>query len=327
MRKAKKKILGLILVTSLVLTTLSGCAPKSTAAAGSKILYCTFDLTDTFRGMLAQEAVKAGKNNGVTVDIYEGEPTISDQVDKIKKAKSEGYGAIIIRPAEASAALQLELAAGDLPMVFVNSQPDDSVLKKDRFVFAGSMETEAGELQAEWAIKTLKNKSPINVVIMKGEKGHSATVGRTRAIKYTFDDAGIEAHYVFTDYGDWLYDLSAKKIKAFLRTGQDYDIIMCNNDTIALGVISALEEAGVDPKSIPICGVDATADGCAAIEAGDMDFTVMQNSEGQSTAAVKAALNMMSGKSVTSLEGATADGKYVLVPFESVDASYVSNYD
>ena len=326
MRKTYKKIFGLILVTSLILTTLCGCAKETSVSSGSKILYCTFDLTDTFRNMLAQEAVKAGQSNGVTVDIYEGEPTISDQVDKIKKAKSEGYGAIIIIPAEASAALQLELAAGDLPMVFVNSQPDDSVLKKDRFVFAGSMETEAGELQTEWAIKKLNNKSPVNIVIMKGEKGHSATVGRTRAIKYTFDDAGIEAHYVFTDYGDWLQDLSAKKMKAFLRTGQSFDIIMCNNDSLALGVIDALREAGIDPKSVPICGVDATADGCAAIEAGDMDFTAMQNSEGQSTAAVKAALNMMNGKSVKSLEGATSDGKYVLVPFESVDASNVSKY-
>ena len=73
-------------------------------------------------------------------------------------------------------------------------------------------------------------------------------------------------------------------------------------------------------------GVDATADGCAAIKNGEMAFTVCQSGAGQGEAAVKAAIQFAKGESVDSLEGVSEDGKYVWVPFEKVDSTNVSQY-
>ncbi len=325
MGNLKKKIIGFVIMTMVTAASVSGCAGNS-AGGGKKMLFCTYDLTDTFNAMLADGVSKAGSNAGISVDVYDGEASVTDQVNKVKKAKSEGYSAVIIRPVDASTALQIEVAAGDLPVVFINSQPDDSVLKKDKYVFAGSTETEAGELQAQWVLKKLNNPKSLNVVILKGEPGHAGTIGRTKAVKYTLKDAGVDANYVFVDYANWDTAKAASKIKTFLKTDQPYDVFFCNNDGMALGVIEALKNAGINPADVPICGVDATADGCAAIKAGEMSFTAMQNAEGQATAAIKAAMAMTKGQSITSLEGASSDGKYILVPFESVDSSNVSNY-
>ncbi len=75
-----------------------------------------------------------------------------------------------------------------------------------------------------------------------------------------------------------------------------------------------------------ILGVDASADGCAAIQNGEMAFSVRQNGPGQGKTAVEAALTLISGGSAEKMEGITEDGKYVYVPFEKVDASNAAQY-
>lgn len=104
------------------------------------------------------------------------------------------------------------------------------------------------------------------------------------------------------------------------------DCVLCENDSMALGVIEVCREANIDLSALPVLGVDATADGCAAIESGAMAFTVCQSGAGQGEAAVKAAIRFAQGESVDSLEGVSEDGKYVWVPFEKVDSTNVSQY-
>jgi len=323
-----KKILTALLITTLMLMSLTGCGSATASAGGNggKILYLVTDKSDTFRATLSDAITDAAAASGVSIDVVETGDEVENQVELVTSAKEKGYSAIILRLADASTALQMNFASNGLPIIYVNNQPSDEHLTTDKYIYVGSNEEEAGKFQAEYVLKKLGNPKSLNVIIFEGERGHSGAVGRTKSVKDTLKENGCEANYVFVDYANWSDEEAMRKLMIFAKTNQEVDAIFCNNDTMALGVIEGMKELGLDYTSIPVCGVDATADGCASIEAGEMQFTVLQNAKGQGEAAVNAAVTLANGGSTQSLENATKDGKYIFVPFEPVDSSNVSQY-
>jgi len=314
----------------LIITTFSLCAcgsGKATVASASNMkMALLLSSPDTFRTNLANAAKSYAESTGVQLDIFDSEQSIEVQVEQIEKAVADGYDVILCNPVDTDTALQLEAAAGDLPIVYFNSCPKEDYLEEDKYIYVGSNEEVAGGFQAEYILDQFASKDEINVAIFMGENLHSATEGRTNALKNTLNDSGKKIHYVFVDNADWGTDRAAELFDVFLKTGKQVDCVACNNDSMALGIIQSCKENNIDTATLPILGIDATAEGCQAILDGDMVFTVYQPAVGQGEAAVKAAIQLGNGNTTDSIEGATEDGKYVWVPFEKVDSSNVKNY-
>ena len=323
-----KKSLSILLVIALWVCCLCGCGSEQAAEDGKgddvRILM-TLSSADTFRNILVNQAQQTAKESGVTLDLFDADGNLENQVSHIKKAVSEGYDVIMCGPVNVDTAKEITVLAGDIPVVFYNSCPDESVLKADKYMYVGSSEEVAGGYQAEYILEKFASKEEINVAIFKGEKNHSGTVGRTDGLKSGLKESGEKINYIFEDFATWDQATAEKYFDIFLKTGQPCDVVACNNDSMALGVIASCKKAG--RNDIMVLGVDATADGCAAIEAGDMAFTVYQSATGQGEAAVKTAIALATGGSASNIEGVTEDGKYVWVPFERVDSSNVKNYE
>ena len=92
--------------------------------------------------------------------------------------------------------------------------------------------------------------------------------------------------------------------------GTQIDVVVTNNDEMAIGAILALQQAGKDPTKVVIAGIDATADGLAEMEKGNLDVTVFQDAKGQGKGAVETAVKLK-GEKVES---------FVWIPFELVTA-------
>ena len=81
--------------------------------------------------------------------------------------------------------------------------------------------------------------------------------------------------------------------------------------------MAARKAAGTPMQDVVVVGIDATADGLAAMGAGDLDVTVFQNAAGQAASAMDAALALARGQTVE---------RQMMVPFELVSPQTMAAY-
>ncbi|QFJ54637.1 substrate-binding domain-containing protein [Pseudobutyrivibrio xylanivorans] len=321
----------LVILLTVILTAgviLAGCGSSSGgggSAGGKKFLY-SGPPSDTFKQLLMDNIAAAGSAAGVTVDFGEPCESVKAQVDQFKQAVSAGYDAIICLPVDRSTALQLETVAGDLPIIYVNACPDEQFLKENKYIAVSSYEMNAGEYQAEYVWNKLGKPSSMNIVILRGELTHNASVQRSVSVKNWLRKNGVELNVVFDDTANWSVDEAADVMNLVMKIGQPFDCVFCNNDDMAIGACHALKAKGYDLNKVPVVGVDATTAGCQSIVDGEMQFTVYQSAKGQGEKAIETAIALTTKGSADGIEGLSEDGFYVWVPFEKVDATNVKDY-
>ena len=321
-----KKIVSFALILVMCAALVGGCGSKnSSGSGGSAKLYLSYT-KDDFRQAFADAAIAEAGNSGVTIVANAEDDTVEKQVESIKNAVADGCTAILCIPVNSATAQQLEVAANGVPIIFCNSKPDAEYMKANKYIYVGSSEEQAGQFQAEKLMALYPSKKEFNIVMFKGVKDHSGTVGRQNGFKNTMKANGINVNYVFEDYADWSGEIAVEKFKQFLKTGQAYDAVVCHNDTMAVAVADYMMENGISTEDIPVFGVDATADGLASIDKGGLTFTVYQSAKGQGIAAVQAGVLMSKGQPVGSIDGADESETYIYVPFEAVDKGNYKNY-
>ena len=215
------------IIVLLLAVLLTGCSGgKGTAATGNaRILIATCAKGDAFRDMLIAALESACDEQGIGHDTVYAEQSAEQQVAQVKEAKSQGYTAVICRLIDVDTALQVERAADGLPVIFVNNCPDEGYLKADEYIYVASNESVAGSYQAQYVLDKLSGKSEINVMILQGEKTHSATKGRTEAAKRVLNESGKKINYLFQDYADWSPELGQEYFEIFNSTGRTVDCV------------------------------------------------------------------------------------------------------
>ena len=283
---------------------------------------------DEYLGLLEQEVVNAAKEQGVDMEVLFAENDAMKMIDCVEAAKNAGKDAVLINLyASEEAQACIDAAGDDMKVIFVNREPDSFDVLNENVVFVGSDEHTSGRFQGEYLAEYFKEqgKTDVSYVLLRGTEGLVHTDLRSDGAIQAMKDAGLNVTEAAVVEGD--YDRNtAKNQMDVVLPGLECDCIIANNDAMALGAILAMKDAGIDPASIPVVGIDATEDGKEAIRSGEMAMTVFQSAKGQAVSSVQAAINVLEGKGIeegTDCVKAESSPYVIFYPFIPVTAENV----
>jgi inositol transport system substrate-binding protein len=288
------------------------------AAQGQTIGVAMANL-DKFQTTLAKGITDYGATvPGLTIKLESAGGDADKQMQQIKKFADERVDAIIVGPADGDMGAAISKIATDanIPLIFVNNVPANLAELPARQALVASDEKESGTLETREVCRLLNGKG--NVVVMMGELFHAAARMRTEDVSDVLaTDACKGLHVVERQSANWSRDHADRLMQEWLKAGVKFDAVIANNDEMALGAIKAMKRAGMPMDKVVVAGVDATGDAIAAVVAGDLDVTILQNAAGQGAGSVDAAVKLIKGETVA---------REIYVPFELVTPDNVSKY-
>ena len=93
------------------------------------------------------------------------------------------------------------------------------------------------------------------------------------------------------------------------------EVVICNNDGMAEGVIASLQEKGYNKDGahvVPVFGVDATDNAKALIGEGAMTGTIKQDAQGMAAAVSQTAKAVVDGKTPADALAGLSDERFSL---------------
>ncbi|MGO1434759.1 MAG: sugar ABC transporter substrate-binding protein [Canibacter sp.] len=295
MKKTFRVVLAAAAVGALALTGCSSDDGGSDNGGDSKgkIALAMSHMTNEFTTTVAKAAEEQAEELGYELTVFDGKQDASTQVSQIEQAVSQGFDGILVEPISTDGVVPGLIAANDagVPIATIVQRAEDQSLAAS---YIGGDEEAAGKLQMEEALKTIDGEGEI--AVLYGPMGSDAQLARKAGYDAALkENPGVKV--AFEQSGNWVTAEALKLVENWLSTGTDIKAVVAQNDGMAVGAAQAIQNAGHGGE-IPVFGIDATADGVAAIEDGSMTGTVSQDTPGIGKLGVETIAKVIEGEDV-----------------------------
>jgi inositol transport system substrate-binding protein len=228
----------------------------------------------------------------IRLEVVFADDDAAKQLSQVETFISKGVDAIILNPVDkvqSAAAVDLAFEKG-IPVITVNTLSDS----KNVAAHVGSDDVESGRLQMQRLLDVCGPN--MKVVYVDAVLGHSAQIGRAQGYKEVLD-ANPTVTLVAHDTGNWSADESMKLVENWIQSGKEFDAVACNADCQLIGVITAIENAGLIGK-VKLSGMDCDPMIMDAIKKGIVDSSIWQDGVGQGENALRIAIEAAKGNAV-----------------------------
>ena len=272
---------------------------------------------DPYNALLKENLEKIQKENEGKVEFtfYDSKDNQSLQNEKLNQILQEGKENIIminIIDSKATQDIIDKVKEKNIPIVFFNvEEPNiDAVRSYSKAYYVGTKPEEAGIIQGKILVDLWNEKKEIidknhddtmQYIMLMGTKNNLEAIGRTKYSVLTINDAGIKTQEIALRVCNW-NESEAKEAmeQLFLQYGDKIEVIISNNDAMAIGAIDILQKYGYNKgdanKTVPVVGVDAIPKAQELIKAGVMAGTVLQDAYAMSKAVYDIGANLVNGR-------------------------------
>ena len=351
------KKLVLILAALLVVSTVAFAAGQQAGGgSGGKVQIALMmrNMDEQFLKDYSDNIKKLAADKGVDLNVQDARSDSATQLTQLQTLLNQGYKYFVIIPcvSELSEQMNKDILAKGGAAAYSNIQPTVAALKVGKnFFYASSPEFVGGRFQAQ-LIADYFDKNPakapgktLNMILINGQLGHPAQVNRRAGLLAELKTRGYTVNIVAEDTANWTPDQANEKMNAWIASFRDkFNVVAAQNDGMALGAVQSLIQNGLVKDDIsdgtrltvPVLGVDATADAIASMKRNELYATVLQDAVGQSAAAFDVIYQNATGTykpgnaaggtpaATTTIDEAPANdaaiiGQCYLVPFVPVD--------
>lgn len=296
-----------------------GCSGISGGGTDGKVslrigvsLYQTDDtFINNLRSELESRAKEYEQETGarITLDIQSAKGNQRTQNNQVERFISLGCDVLCINPVDRMAVSSIidHAVSAQVPVVFFNRQPvEEDMNRWDQLYYVGVDAKETAILQGQIVISHYE-KHPeafdrngdgvIKYVLLEGESSHQDSLIRTEWSIQTLKDAGIPIERLTGGIASWERPQASALVEQWLEEypGQ-IELIISNNDDMALGALDAMDRLGAG--GIQVVGIDATEPGTEAVMSGRMMGTVSADKAQYARAIFELAVAKARGKDI-----------------------------
>lgn len=222
--------------------------------------------------------------NGYKLIFDDAQQKQENQIKAIRSFIQQEVDYIVVAPVVETGwetVLQEAYDAG-IPVILSDRMMD--VSNQDLFTcWVGGNFVKEGEDGAAWLAEYLESKGradeEINIVTLQGTIGASAQVGRTEGFGSKLSEHS-NWKMLAMQTGEFTQAKGQEVMESFLKSYDDIDVVIAENDNMAFGAIDAIKAAGktCGPEGdIIIISFDAVKAAFDAMIAGDLNCTVECN--------------------------------------------------
>jgi ribose transport system substrate-binding protein len=211
-----------------------------------------------------------------------------------------------------------------VPVIIIDSSIDDSA---DFVTTIQSNNQKNGELVGEWLAKQMQGEH-MNIALISGAPGNPVGRERRQGVFRGIIEEQLRQNnsagfsIVSQGWGNWAHEEGLNAMEDILVAHPNINVLLTENDSMALGAMEALKEAGKIDDVLIVAAADGQKEALALIKEGEYGATGLNNPKLIAEAAVTVGLDYLSGN--TNIQKITYTDP-AAITYDNVDEFYDPN--
>ncbi len=263
-----------------------------------KIGYCSPSLNAPFYAALNAAVKRNVERMGMAFVSAEGQDDISKQIAAVEDLIAKQINVLILNPLDQEALVPVTKAATKMGVaVFIL---DSKIAPEAEYVSSVQANNRGnGSLIGNWVVETL-GRQPLKIALLSGAKGNPVGQERREGMLTGIASAQLTKsgstnfQVVAQGWGGWSNNGGLKAMEDILVAHPDVNVLLAENDAMALGAMRAINEAG-KTNAITIAAVDGQKEAYQLISEGKMGSTAVNSPDELGKYVVEAAAKYLNG--------------------------------